>query len=114
MGEVRAKDSGKADIGHLIPYAGGGSGRDLRNLVPLFRNTNQYDMNWEVESYVRKELKAKNRVIVSVRPFYDDASSGVPAYLDYSFTSFTPSGAISKTMTCKIINQQARGGTTCS
>ncbi|MEV5341505.1 DNRLRE domain-containing protein [Streptomyces sp. NPDC052676] len=111
MDEVVAQD-GRADIGHLIPYAAAGSGRDPRNLVPLFRETNQYDMNWGPEKIVRRALKAGNNVTVSVRPFYDDPSSGVPSYLDYSFTVF--SNGTSSTTTCKIVNQAARGGTTCT
>lgn len=113
MDEVAAQDPlGRADIGHMIPYAAAGSGRDPGNLVPLFTATNQYDMNWGPEQRVRQALKSKYSVAVAVQPVYTNPTSGVPSHLNYTFTVFNHGMPISNTR-CKIVNQAARGGTTC-
>jgi hypothetical protein len=96
-------------IGHMIGYVMGGSGRDPQNLVPLHTKTNSPDMYNKAERPIRNAMLAKKWTAVRVTPIYGNPNSGVPTSLDYTYTIFG-----SKPVHCTIINQPTKGGTTCT
>jgi hypothetical protein len=63
----------------------------------------------KVEKPIRDALLARKWVAISVTPIYGNANSGVPTSLNYTYTILG-----SDPVHCRIINQPAKGGTTCT
>ncbi|GAB3955626.1 DNRLRE domain-containing protein [Streptomyces sparsus] len=82
--EIRAL-GGVPHNGHLIPKAGGGSGTDLRNLVPEFDRVNAPYISGGVEKEIRDSLRAGHTVAVSITPHYNRGNSGIPGSIEYNY-----------------------------
>lgn len=93
--------------GHLIPKAAGGSGTDLRNLVPEYAEINTPYLNFGIEREIRKALDAKKSVVLSVTPVYGRRDSGIPSSLRYNYTILGPDDVTSRS--CTVVNSNAAG-----
>lgn len=104
--EIRSQGH-RPQNGHLIPKAGGGSGTDLRNLVPQYSHINSPYLRDGVESDIREALKAGNHVTVSIVPRYGRGDSGIPDRVEYNYAILEE--GISKH--CVVHNDPAGGRT---
>jgi hypothetical protein len=60
--------NGNPQAGHLIGYRGGGTGKDVRNLVAMYGSANSR-MAQKVEKYGWQSLSAGNSLYISVIPY---------------------------------------------
>ncbi|MER7955938.1 LamG-like jellyroll fold domain-containing protein [Streptomyces sp. NPDC096030] len=105
--EINAQPGQRAHNGHLIPKLGGGSGTDLRNLVPQYSHVNTPYLRDTIEKDIRRGIESGSRVTVSVVPHYDNTSSGVPTRIEYNY-SIVGSG---EWKNCTVYNSASGGRT---
>jgi RHS repeat-associated protein len=91
--------------GHLVGFAMGGSNKDTRNFVPIFRTANDW-MYKNVEGPVVKAIKNGGNVYVESYPIYGNKNSTVPTSINY-FTS----GSVQEE--CVIQNNATASGSYC-
>jgi RHS repeat-associated protein len=81
--------------GHLLARQLGGSGTDLRNLVPLYRKANTEEMAG-AEQKIADSIAAGNTVYYTSIPVYENENNPIP--LGVTMTAYTSTGA-------QIVNQ---------
>ncbi|MEU4731229.1 DNRLRE domain-containing protein [Streptomyces sp. NPDC023588] len=72
--------------GHLLPNRFGGTGRDIRNLVPLYPSTNLSRMK-RVENQIATHLELGETVYYSAMAHYPDANTYIPDSLTITWYS---------------------------
>ncbi|WP_105974964.1 RHS repeat-associated core domain-containing protein [Streptomyces geranii] len=94
--------------GHLAGCQFGGSGTDLRNLVPLHRVANSPVMS-KIENRIAGEIRLRQAVHYEVTPIYTNPASGVP-----SLIHMEASGNRGMDVDCYVINTQEENSAICS
>ncbi|WP_394298264.1 LamG-like jellyroll fold domain-containing protein [Streptomyces griseus] len=94
--------------GHLVGCQFGGSGTDLRNLVPLHREANMPAMS-TIENNIAREIRGSQSVRYEVTPMYRDTSSGVPDVIHIEAR-----GNKGMDVDCHVINQAVTRSAICS
>ncbi len=84
--EIESQPGQRANNGHLVPNLGGGSGKDLRNLVAQYRYVNSPYIRDTIEKDIRAGLESGKRVTFTVVPHYDNSGSGIPARIEYNYS----------------------------
>ncbi|MFJ9121900.1 LamG-like jellyroll fold domain-containing protein [Streptomyces sp. NPDC102394] len=94
--------------GHLAGCQFGGSGTDLRNLVPLHRAANSPAMS-TIENRIADEVRGGQAVHYEVTPVYTNLTSGVP-----SLVHMEARGNKGMDVDCYVINAASSGDPVCS
>ncbi|MFF7266473.1 LamG-like jellyroll fold domain-containing protein [Streptomyces sp. NPDC008159] len=94
--------------GHLAGCQFGGSGTDLRNLVPLHRAANSPAMSG-IENRIANEIRKGQNVHYEVTPVYGNSKSGIPAAVHIEAR-----GGKGMDVDCYVINQAANRDPVCS
>ncbi|MEU9171900.1 LamG-like jellyroll fold domain-containing protein [Streptomyces sp. NPDC048420] len=93
--------------GHLQPKLAGGDGKDLRNLVAQYRNTNSPYIRDGVEGDIRESLESGHKVALYINPHYGNTNSGIPTKIEYNYADLTTGVA----KHC-VVHQMPSGGRT--
>jgi hypothetical protein len=86
--EIRSQGH-KPNNGHLQPKAGGGDGKDLRNLIPQYRDANSPYIRAGVEMDIKSSLEAGHKVSLWIDPHYGRGNSGIPTEIEYNYTDLS-------------------------
>jgi hypothetical protein len=76
--------------GHLIGRQLGGSGENVKNLVPICQQTVNLDMANQIENQIRAWVEAGDQVDYEVEPDYSGPGSAVPKGIKIKYTRYEP------------------------
>ncbi|MGW9213561.1 LamG-like jellyroll fold domain-containing protein [Embleya sp. NPDC055664] len=94
--------------GHIMGRQFGGSGTDLRNLVPLWKRANSPEMS-TIENAIAGEIKNGQKVVYEVRPVYSPGAGARPDYMH-----LTANGNRGMNVDCYVQNVQNPQAPICS